>query len=129
MQRPQDLEALQSGIIEPLMLRLYRMLDFAKTLISRKLTARRLRRNSPLPLDMQAQIIDVLPVMDRLSEEMPTIQLMGFKVAHRGANQLRWLFREICLNADYYFVSHNPRPKILDCGSNFGISILFFKRL
>lgn len=33
------------------------------------------------------------------------------------------------MNADYYFVPDNSRPTILDCGSNIGMSVLFFKRL
>lgn len=105
------------------------MLNFAKTLISRALTARRMRRNSPLPLDMQDQIINFLPAMDRLSDGKQTVQLMGFQVAYRGAGNLRDLFQEIFISASYFFVPDNSHPTILDCGSNIGMSVLFFKRL
>jgi FkbM family methyltransferase len=39
------------------------------------------------------------------------------------------LFNEIFVDARYLFISDNPRPIILDCGSNIGLSILFFKLL
>ena len=42
---------------------------------------------------------------------------------------LRILFKEIFIDASYYFVPDNSRPTILDCGSNIGMSALFFKRL
>jgi FkbM family methyltransferase len=105
------------------------MSNFLKSWVSRVITARRLRRGSLLPLDMQGQIVSSLRGLDRLSDRQQTVQLMGFQVAYRGAGQLRWLFREVFVNADYYFKSDNARPTIVDCGSNIGISILFFKRL
>src|ERR1700693_4874079 len=38
------------------------------------------------------------------------------------------LFEEIFIRQDYIFVSRRPDPLIIDCGSNIGMSILYFKR-
>ena len=105
------------------------MSNVLKSWISRAVIARRLHNASPLPLDLQKEIVSSLKQLDRLSDRDQPVQLMGFKVTYRGARQLRWLFQEIFVNADYYFEPDNPRPVIVDCGSNIGMSILFFKRL
>lgn len=39
------------------------------------------------------------------------------------------VFSEIFVRRDYFFNSQSQTPLILDCGSNIGMSILFFKRL
>jgi FkbM family methyltransferase len=43
--------------------------------------------------------------------------------------ELTFLFDEIFVKLDYFFASRRADPFILDCGSNIGISILFFKAL
>ena len=39
------------------------------------------------------------------------------------------MFREILIKFDYYFKANSPNPFIVDCGSNVGLSLLFFKIL
>src|SRR5207248_2149031 len=39
------------------------------------------------------------------------------------------LFRETFVDLDYQFEAATPTPLILDCGSNIGVSILFFKAI
>ncbi len=39
------------------------------------------------------------------------------------------VFSEIFVRQDYFFECDSPTPLILDCGSNIGMSVLFFKRL
>jgi FkbM family methyltransferase len=39
-----------------------------------------------------------------------------------------YLLTEIFLKQDYFFTSAKPDPVIIDCGSNIGVSILYFKR-
>lgn len=39
-----------------------------------------------------------------------------------------FLLTEIFINQDYFFTSDRPDPLIIDCGSNIGVSILYFKR-
>lgn len=58
-----------------------------------------------------------------------TVPIVGYRVTHRGEGQLRYLFNEVFLEACYYFEHDSDAPRILDCGSNIGMSILFFKKL
>jgi len=55
--------------------------------------------------------------------------MFGREVAFAGKPQFVWLFNEIYSDACYYFRVDNDRPTILDCGSNIGLSVLFFKKL
>jgi FkbM family methyltransferase len=56
-------------------------------------------------------------------------KILGFRVAHINLKVLSQLFDEIFINAIYYFKPLTDRPFIIDCGSNIGMSILFFKQL
>ena len=86
-----------------------------------------IRRNSPLPEPLKSQVrSDALRLIR--SSRTPS-GLVGYKISHRGADHLRYLFQEIFVDACYFFRSDNPAPMIIDCGSNIGMSILFFKRL
>ena len=53
----------------------------------------------------------------------------GFKVRYLEAEWMRYLYREVFAEREYWFATENPRPVILDCGSNIGMAILFFKSL
>lgn len=44
-------------------------------------------------------------------------------------NAINILVNEILINEDYFFECNKDAPKILDCGSNFGLSIFYFKQL
>lgn len=39
-----------------------------------------------------------------------------------------WLFYEIFIKKEYWFAAKTETPTIIDCGSNIGMSILFFKK-
>jgi FkbM family methyltransferase len=56
-------------------------------------------------------------------------KLPNFRVSYFRAPQLKMLISEIFLNGAYLFHTDKKQPLILDCGSNIGISILFFKML
>src|SRR6478752_2497070 len=105
------------------------MFTRVRKILSNALTARYLHRESRLSPDMRRQIIQFMRQVDYLPEGEHTAQLLGYRVAYRGAGHLRYLFREIFMRGDYYFESDNAQPTIIDCGSNIGISVLFFKRL
>ena len=89
---------------------------------------RYLRACCPLPKRMKNEIIRAHL---RLGRPMPTgpIDLLGYKISHLGEPQFRYLFNEIFMQAPYFFKSSNDRPLIFDCGSNIGMSVLFFKKL
>jgi len=58
-----------------------------------------------------------------------TQKIFGYKVSSYGYKNLQYLFKEIFLSGEYFFSFPNNSPKILDCGSNIGMSILYFKKL
>ena len=53
----------------------------------------------------------------------------GFRMRYLEADWMRYLYREVFAEREYWFATDNPRPVILDCGSNIGMAILFFKAL
>lgn len=55
--------------------------------------------------------------------------IMGFKINFCTYNDLLYLFNEIFINQEYFFITKNKTPYIIDCGSNIGMSILYFKTL
>jgi FkbM family methyltransferase len=57
------------------------------------------------------------------------IRLMGYSISYFSVWDLRFLFHEIVEAGTYLFTTDRSRPLILDCGSNIGMSILFFKKL
>jgi FkbM family methyltransferase len=56
-------------------------------------------------------------------------RILDFEVTAPSLRELSFLFDEIFVNLDYFFTSRRTDPFIIDCGSNIGISILFFKAL
>jgi FkbM family methyltransferase len=55
--------------------------------------------------------------------------ILNYKVSAYGYGDLLYLFKEIFLRNDYHFESNHPKPAIIDCGANIGMSILYFKML
>ena len=53
--------------------------------------------------------------------------LLNFQFSFPSYRDLLQLFPECFLDKDYYFISTNKKPFIIDCGGNLGMSILFFK--
>lgn len=55
--------------------------------------------------------------------------ILGYKVYAYSYKTLFYLFQEIFISEDYFFKTDSTEPKIIDCGSNIGMAILYFKRL
>ena len=53
----------------------------------------------------------------------------GFRMRYLEAEWMRFLYREVFAEREYWFSTDAARPVILDCGSNIGMAILFFKSL
>ena len=53
--------------------------------------------------------------------------IFGFKVTAYNFGTLLFLFKEIFITKDYFFESETKSPKIIDCGANIGMSVLYFK--
>ncbi|QIF03894.1 FkbM family methyltransferase [Roseimicrobium sp. ORNL1] len=58
-----------------------------------------------------------------------TARLAGKEVSYCTVETLKYLFYEIFMRQSYYFKAHREDPVILDCGSNIGMSVLYFKSL
>lgn len=55
--------------------------------------------------------------------------IMGYQVKYLDYKLLNFLFKELFIENDYWFTAPKRTPFILDCGSNIGLSILYFKTL
>ncbi len=58
-----------------------------------------------------------------------SIKILGFKMRFFDLNDFVTLFEEIFIHCDYKFHTENKKPVILDCGSNIGLSVIYFKLL
>lgn len=51
----------------------------------------------------------------------------GYTLSFPNPRVLRYLIKEILIEENYYIELENTNPFIIDCGSNLGMSILYFK--
>jgi FkbM family methyltransferase len=88
-------------------------------------------RQSGLPVALRSEAIRAELSLNLLQfRSLPNpIRLMGYKISFFEEPQLRYLFDEIFIQASYNFSTDTDQPVIIDCGSNIGMSILFFKKL
>lgn len=63
------------------------------------------------------------------SGQQGKIRLMDLQISFLALNNLRYLFKEIFLRQQYFFKADSPSPFIVDCGSNIGLSVLYFRLL
>jgi FkbM family methyltransferase len=68
-------------------------------------------------------------ILRRYDSKNKTANIAGFKTRFIDFWEFRFLFKEIFLNNEYYFTAENADPFIIDCGSNIGMSVLYFKML
>ena len=102
----------------------------SKRLMKCALAARLFRRESKLPEPFRSEVLATLWRLSSNSRlQQSSVSIAGNEVIHRGEFQLRYMFNDIFLEACYFFRADTDRPLILDCGSNIGMSILFFKKL
>lgn len=89
---------------------------------------------APLPRELKWQILRTHTALHaprgRGGDRGPiTVPIVGYPWKAYSLESLRFLFNEIFIELHYYFRSGSVCPRIIDCGSNIGISILFFKFL
>jgi len=65
----------------------------------------------------------------RAHDPNDTVHILGMRLHTFSLQNLCILVNEIFLEREYAFTPHSNSPAIIDCGSNIGISILFFKKL
>lgn len=56
-------------------------------------------------------------------------QFLGYELEFFSYPSFVYLVEEIFVNGLYQFTASRPRPLILDCGSNIGLSVLYFKTI
>ena len=66
-------------------------------------------------------------VLKRVDSTSKIANVAGYKLTYLNYGRFQYLFQEIFLDQEYYFTTANRRPLIIDCGSNIGMSILYFK--
>ena len=88
----------------------------------------RLKYNSELKRKILKTWIEVF-CLNRIDERNKTAQFMGFKIKYADQKTLEFMFKEIFVKGEYYFKSSKDSPVIIDCGSNIGISLIFFKSI
>jgi FkbM family methyltransferase len=87
-------------------------------------------RNSRLPSVLKREVIRGVWVLDRINiKRRSSINLIGYHITFLGEASFRYLFAEIFVNEVYLFETDTDKPVIFDCGSNIGMSVLFFKKL
>ncbi len=57
------------------------------------------------------------------------VSLLGYRVKYLDIINLFHLYREIFIGGVYDFKLESNAPRIIDCGSNIGLSILYFKKV
>src|SRR5262249_38196151 len=55
--------------------------------------------------------------------------IFGKSISFQGGYWFLYSLNEIFLEEVYKFESSNPKPLILDCGANIGLSVIYFKML
>jgi FkbM family methyltransferase len=61
--------------------------------------------------------------------DYPAENVLGARIRVLEYRAFVDVFSEIFVRRDYFFEAGSPAPVILDCGSNIGMSVLFFKQL
>lgn len=61
--------------------------------------------------------------------DIKTEKFLGMTIKFFNYETFRYLFEEVFIRNEYYFLSKNKKPIIFDCGANIGMTVLFFKWL
>ena len=72
-------------------------------------------------------ILQLRTIFESSDYTTKSVKLLNYKVTGYSYNTIRHLFVEIFVLKEYLFSSQISNPIIIDCGSNIGMSILFFK--
>ncbi len=56
-----------------------------------------------------------------------SVRLDNYQVKYCTYNNFIYIFNEIFIKGAYYFKTEKTNPFIIDCGSNIGLSVLYFK--
>ena len=68
-------------------------------------------------------------VLKQYNRRQMVARICQHRIKFVGFTALSILFEEIFMRQDYHFVSDKLNPFIIDCGSNIGMSVIYFKVL
>ena len=87
--------------------------------------------NPSLPSPMAASIARQVARLHRRPTDYleNPFEFLGTRIKYLDEQQFRYSIEEIFVDGCYWFSSNRADPVIIDCGSNIGVSILFFKAL
>lgn len=74
------------------------------------------------------QRLALIPRIPGMPKNIPSLELPGFQLSYPDERTFRQMFDQIFIWREYAFKSERECPFIIDCGSNIGLSILFFNR-
>jgi FkbM family methyltransferase len=63
------------------------------------------------------------------SDKLIQVNFLKYKITGFSYSTLQYLINEIFIDKEYFFTVDAEMPIIIDCGSNIGISIIYFKNL
>ena len=67
--------------------------------------------------------------LKRVYRKNKIANIAGYKINFLDYGFFNHLFHEVFMNQEYFFTTENKKPLIVDCGSNIGMSIAYFKLL
>jgi FkbM family methyltransferase len=71
--------------------------------------------------------LTILLILKAPFAETYSDRIFSYRVRHFGRASFHFLFREVFVRSDYFFVAETDRPIVFDCGANIGLATLFFK--
>jgi len=66
--------------------------------------------------------------MTSVENNFRKIRILGLTISFLNIREFLEIFKDIFILKEYDFVSREENPKIIDCGSHVGLSVLFFKK-
>jgi FkbM family methyltransferase len=100
------------------------LLDMARTFVK----IRRLNTPAEIKARIRRSYLNVF-ALNKYDHKTNIANIAGYNVSFLDFRTFSQLFRELFINNDYYFSPDSDAPYIIDCGSNIGMSILYFKML
>jgi FkbM family methyltransferase len=85
----------------------------------------------PFPAELNRRIARsfLLIRLGRYDRGAQIADIAGHSVKYLWIDSLIYMFEQLFIEREYHFPSNEVHPFIIDCGSNIGMSILFFKTL
>jgi len=103
--------------------------DFVR-IIKQELTEPKIKYKNRLPNLFENFYKQFIFLLINESKTTPCLnKIKNFKILSNTKAEFHTLYNEIFMEKLYYFELNNETPFIIDCGSNIGMSILFFKML